>query len=152
MQDNNMMSGVARPTYDDVTLILKLFEMRREERMREARRWFAASFKAKTAAEFAALCPGGSEPNASYRMVTTYWEMVASFVASGVLNQDLFFQSGRELLFTWERIRDVLPELREQYGNPAELKNTEVVAKAYIDWWNKHAPGAYAAFSKRIRG
>ena len=67
--------------------------------MREARKWFRASFKAKTPEELSAMCPAGSEPNASYRMVTTYWEMVASFVTSGVLNAELFYQSGRELLF-----------------------------------------------------
>ena len=62
-----MFSGVARPTYDDVNLILKLFELRREERLREARRWFATSFKVKTLDEFNGLCPAGSEPNASSR-------------------------------------------------------------------------------------
>ena len=147
-----MYSGIARPTYDDVNLILKLYELRREDRLREARRWFAASFKVKTLEEFNALCPGGSEPNASYRMVTGYWEMVASFVTNGVLHQELLFQNGRELLFTWERVRDVLPHIRHGFQNPVELKNLEVVATAYIDWWNKQAPGAYAAFSKRVRG
>ena len=147
-----MISGHARPTYDDADVILRLYEMRREDRLREARRWFAASFKVKTADEFAALCPGGTEANASYRMVTSYWEMVASFVTSGVLSQELLFQNGRELLFTWERIRDVLPHLREMYKNPLELKNLETVAKAYIDWWNKQTPGAHDAFRKRIGG
>src|SRR6266571_8353512 len=77
-----------------------------EPRMREARRWFSASFKVKTLEQLNALCPSGSEPNASYRMVTTHWEMVASFMTSGVLSQELFFESGRELLFCWERMRD----------------------------------------------
>ena len=147
-----MMSGVARATYDDVNLVLRLYEMRREERLREARRWFAASFKVKTVDEFTKLCPPGSDPNASYRMVTTYWEMVASFLTSGVLNAELFYQSGRELLFTWERVRDILPTLRETYTHPRELKNLEDAATAYIGWWNAHAPGAYDAFSKRVRG
>ena len=31
-------------------------------------------------------------------MVVSYWEMVSSFVTSGVLNQELLFQSGGELL------------------------------------------------------
>jgi hypothetical protein len=147
-----MMSGVARATYDDVNLVLKLYEMRREERLREARRWFAASFKVKTFDEFTKLCPPGSDPNASFRMVTTYWEMVASFLTSGVLNAELFYQSGREMLFTWERVRDILPTVRETYTHPRELKNLEDAATAYIGWWNAHAPGAYDAFSKRVRG
>jgi hypothetical protein len=147
-----MMTAAARPTYDDVNLILKLYEMRREERLRQARQWFAGSFKVKSVADFAALCPPGSEPNASYRMLTTYWEMAASFITSGVLNQELFFETTREFLFVWERIRDLLPQVREQFKNPTELVNLETVSKAYIDWWNKRAPGAYEAFSTRVRG
>jgi hypothetical protein len=147
-----MHSGVARATYDDVNLILKLYDMRREERLRQARAWFAASFKARTMEEFVALCPPGSEQLASFRMVTTYWEMVASFLTTGVLNAELFYQSGRELLFVWERVRDLLPHIREQYKHPNELRNLETAAKAYVDWWNKQTPGAYDAFSKRVRG
>jgi len=147
-----MMSGVARATYDDVNLILRLYEMRREDRLREARKWFTGSFKVKNYDEFMELCPPGSEPNASYRMVVTYWEMVASFLTSGVLNNELFYQSGRELLFVWERVREVLPTVREKAGNTRELKNLEEAATAYIGWWNHTAPGAYDAFSKRVRG
>jgi hypothetical protein len=147
-----MMSGVNRATYDDVNLILRLYEQRREDRLREARRWFLGSFKVKSFEEFQALCPPGSEPNASYRMVTTYWEMVASFLTSGVMNAELFYQSGRELLLVWERVRDILPRVREVNKNPRELKNLEDAAHAYIGWWNEAAPGAYDAFSKRVRG
>ena len=147
-----MMSGVARATYDDVNLILRLYEMRREDRLRDARKWFTGSFKVKSFDEFLALCPPGTEPNASYRMVTTYWEMVASFLTSGVLNAALFYQSGRELLFVWERVRDIVPAVRDTFKHPRELKNIEEAAAAYITWWNHTAPGAYDAFSKRVRG
>jgi hypothetical protein len=141
-----------KPTYDDVKLVLRLYDMRREPRMREARRWFTGSFKAKSLDDFNALCPSGSEQHASYRMVTTYWEMVASFITSGVLNEELFFQTGRELLFCWERVRDLVPHVRALYKNPIELRNLEAAAKGYIKWWNKQAPGAYEAFSRRVRG
>ena len=147
-----MMSGVARATYEDVNLILRLYEQRREDRLREGRKWFTGSFKVKTFEEFQAMCPPGSEPNASYRMVTTYWEMVASFLTSGVLNAELFYQSGRELLFVWERVRDIVPKIREVNGNTRERKNLEDAATAYIAWWKQVAPGAYEAFCKRVRG
>ena len=139
-------------TYDDANLILKLYDMRREPRLREARKWFTSSFKAKSFEELMALCPPGSEPNASYRMVTTYWELVASFITSGVLHDELFFQSGRELLFVWERVRDIAPQVRAQIKNDVEWKNLETVANAYIKWWNAASPGAYEAFQKRVRG
>ena len=146
------MKQPAKATFDDVNLILKLYDLRREPRLREARRWFTGSFKARTLDDFNALCPAGSEQHASYRMFTTYWEMVASFLTSGVVNEELFFQSGRELLFCWERVRDLLPHVRDLYNNALELKNLETAAKTYIKWWNKQTPGAYEAFSKRVRG
>ncbi len=147
-----MKTPVTPATFDDVNLILRLYDMRREDRLREARKWFAASFKPKSYDELIAICPPGSEQNASYRMVTSYWEMVASFVTSGVLNAELFFQSGRELLFTWERLRDLVPAVRKANNNPIEWRNLETVANRYIEWWSAQAPGAYEAFSKRIRG
>jgi hypothetical protein len=147
-----MTTGAPRPTYHDVDVILRLYEMRREARMREARRWFATHFKVKTMEEFNVICPPGSEPNASYRMLTSYWEMVASFVTNGVLNEELFFQSNREFLFVWERIRDIAPEYRKAVGSPIEWKNLETVSAAYVQWWNQRAPGAYDAFTKRVRG
>ena len=147
-----MKYPVPQATFDDVNLILRLYDVRREDRMREARRWFAASFKPKSYDEFLAMCPPGSEQNASYRMITSYWEMVASFVTGRVLNAELFFQSGRELLFCWERIRELLPAIREANKNPIELRNLETVATRYIEWWIAQAPGAYEAFSRRVRG
>src|SRR4029453_6672198 len=98
----------SRATYDDARLILDLYEMRREERLRKARAWFVASFKPKSATDLAALCPRGSDENASYRMVTTYWEMVASFLTSGVLNKELFYQSGGERVLVWALFHGVL--------------------------------------------
>jgi hypothetical protein len=139
------------PTHEDAKLLLQLYEMRREPRLREARRWFTASFRAKTIEELTRLCPPGSEDNASYRMVTSYWELVASFITSGVLNQELFFHSGRELLVCWTRLRDLAPQVRTQNKNAIEWKNLEAVANAYIEWWNASAPGAYEAFCERIK-
>ena len=60
-------------------------------------------------------------------MVITYWDMVASFIVSGVLNKELFFQSGRELLLVYERMRAVLPGLRDAYKDPSYLANLERV-------------------------
>ena len=141
-----------RPTYDDANLILQLYELRREDRMRKARAWFTANFKVKTWEELQKLAPGGSEENASYRMVASYWEMVASFLTSGVLNKELFYQSGRELLLVWGRLHEILPELREQHKDPQYYGNLEAAARDYIDYLERHTPGAYAAFLKRVNG
>lgn len=137
-------------TPEDAKLILHLYELRREPRMREARDWFARNFRAKTVEEFQALCPQGSDANASYRMFTTYWEMAASLVNHGTLHRELFFESNQELLFLWVRIQELLPRIREMFSNPMGLKNVEEVATAFVEWSENRAPGAYAAFAARI--
>jgi len=142
----------AKATYDDAGLILRLYESRREERLRKARAWFVASFKPKTLGDLAALCPPGSDENAYYRMVLTYWEMVASFVTSGVLNRELFYQSGRELLLVWVRIHGILPAIREQQKDPFTYANLEAVAQEYMAFLDGRAPGSYLAFAARVGG
>ena len=138
-------------TYEDSNLILHLYETRREERLRKARAWLVSSFHVRTYAEYVALCPVGSEESASFRMVASYWEMAASFVTSGVLHPELFFQSNQELLVVWERIRDVIGEARVQTKNPNLYVNLEQVAREYITWLDRTNPGFFAAFSERIR-
>lgn len=139
-------------TYDDVNLVLKLYELRREAKLRQAREWFGKSFKASTMEQFLELCPLGSDNNAYVRMVVSYWEMVASFITGGVLNEELFFQSGGELLFVWERFKGLVPLTREAYKNPTLYLNFETVANAAIKRMNKLAPEAYAAYAARVRG
>jgi len=141
-----------RPTYDDANLILRLYEMRRDERMRRARAWFTANFKVKTWDDLQKLAPVGSDENASYRMVVTYWDMVASFVADGILHQELFFQSGREMLVVWERMRDVLPEIRQKYKDPHLWAHLETVGNQYATYFQRRSEEGYEAFLKRING
>jgi len=137
-----------KPNHHDVDVILKLYELRREDRMRAARGWLFG-YKASTAAEHQAACPPGSDANAYFRMVTSYWDMAASFVTSGALNKDLFLQSAGELLFVWEKTKATIAETRKATSNPNYLSNLETVAQAMIDSMNS---GAYQAFSARVRG
>jgi hypothetical protein len=141
-----------KATYDDAGLILHLYELRREERLRKARAWFVSSFKPQAIGDVAALCPPGSDENASYRMVLTYWEMVASFLTTGILNRELFYQSGRELLLVWVRIEGVLPAIREQQKDSSYYGNLEAAAHEYIEYLEQRSPGSYQAFATRIRG
>ncbi len=137
-------------TYDDVNLILRLYEMRREPRMREARAWFTASYRAADLRKFHSVCPAGSKKNANFRQVTTYWEMVASFITAGVLQKEIFFESGREMLVVWVRLEPVLAEMREAFQDSARYANLEAVAKDFIAWWERRAPGSYEAFRARV--
>ena len=142
---------MTRPTYDDANLILRLYEMRREDRMRKARAWFVANFKVTTVEELNKLAPTGTDENAYYRMVITYWDMVASFLNGGVLDKELFYQSGRELLLVWERVRDVVPGVRERYSDPNYWSNLERAGTEFARMFqDQSGADAYAAFLKRI--
>jgi hypothetical protein len=135
-------------TYDDANLILRLYELRREEKLRQARQWFAASFRARSMEDLQRIAPPGSQENAYLRMVASYWEMAASFITSGVLNQELFFQSGGELLFVWERLRLIVPQFRQFNKNPHAWHNLEIVGTAFIKWMEANGPEAYSAFQQ----
>ena len=60
---------------DSANLILKLYELRRESLMREARAYFF-SFNPTSAQEYLAGMSG--QHSAHIRMVTSYWEMACS--------------------------------------------------------------------------
>jgi hypothetical protein len=137
-----------KATYDDVNLILRLYELRREDKMRAARGWFAGNFKCKSMTAFELLSP---EENAMFRQVTSYWDMAASFITAGVLNEELFFQSNRELLFVWIRVEPILASLRSAFS-AGFLRNLETVAQSYADYMDQHNPGTYQALKARVGG
>lgn len=137
-----------QPTYEDANLVLKLYDLRREPKLREARKWFGSMPALTSRAQFLDVCPTGSDQNAYYRMVTTYWEMAASFVANGILNHELFYRSNNmEILLVWEKIRRFLPEHRAFNNNALAFKQIEEVAHGFIDYLNQNAPGFYEKWS-----
>jgi len=142
---------MAQSTYDDANLILRLYELRREDKMRAARNWFVANYRCKSIAEMHELCPPGTEPNAYFRQVASYWDMAGSFVNSGVLNADLFFMNTREILLVWERVKPIISEIRAAFKDPAYLGNLEKAGQSCADYMVRTSgQEAYAAFVKRI--
>jgi hypothetical protein len=73
---------VATP-FESATLNLKLFDLRREAVLREAREWFLRDFNPETLAELVEIVSGPR--NASFRMVLGYWDMAASLVTTGAI-------------------------------------------------------------------
>lgn len=134
-------------TYEDANLILRLYELRRDPTLREARNWFGAHFNPASAEEMMQKYPFGSKENTYTRMVISYWDMACSFVTSGVLNQELLFQSGGELLFVWEKIRPLAEGMRKITNNPNVWGNIEKVGNAYIKFIG---PEAYAGVQSMI--
>ena len=75
----------------DAEIILKLYELRTEPVLREARRWMTGEFWPNTAEEFFAVAQNPRDPhNAYFRQVTTYWEMAAAMVLHGAVSVELF--------------------------------------------------------------
>ncbi|HEX5413300.1 MAG TPA: hypothetical protein VFZ27_15725 [Terriglobia bacterium] len=135
--------------HHDAELMLRLYDLRREEKLRRARDWFIREFEVKPSDDYIKKYPPDSQENAFTRMVVTYWEMVGSIVNSGLIEQDFFFQNTGEFFFVWEKIKPLAPAIRETFKNPLLWKNLEKMAESYEEWMNKRAPEAIAASRER---
>jgi len=119
------MAALIPPTYEDATLVLRLYELRREDRLRAAREWYRAKFFPQSYEDVQAIALSAGPENESWRMVTSYWDMAASFVAQGVLHPELFFDSGGEALFVWAKVEPYVPQLRQDLQTPRLLAHVE---------------------------
>lgn len=117
------------PTHHDAELILKLYDLRREPVMRQARD-FVASFSPKTIDEFMAVTFAfGTKENAYVRQVLGYWEMVASLIVHGTLNAALAQDTLGEMNFVYARVQPFLKEIRQRLSSPEFLQNVEKVVE-----------------------
>ncbi|MDX6444092.1 MAG: hypothetical protein QOH71_1166 [Blastocatellia bacterium] len=111
---------------EDANLILRLYELRREPVMREARNWFF-SFNPTNAAEYMEGMMG--EHSGHLRMVVSYWDMAASMVNNGAIDEQMFNDANGEHLFVFAKIEPVLEELRQQFNQPDMLKHFETLVR-----------------------
>jgi hypothetical protein len=120
-----------KATAHDARLILELYNLRREAEMRKARNWFGAEFWPRSADELIKVTSAfPSQENAWMRQVSGYWDMAASFVLNGALNEELFLQPGcsGEMFFIFAKVYPFLKEFREKTNNPDAFANIEKVA------------------------
>jgi hypothetical protein len=121
------MPNTAGPA--DADLIIKLYDLRREAEMRKARQWFAGGFWPKSADDIVQVMNAANpQENAWFRQVSGYWEMAASFVLRGALNEDLFFDSGTEMWFMLAKVYPFLKEARDKANTPFYFARTEELA------------------------
>jgi hypothetical protein len=111
--------------FESATLNLKLFEMRREAVLREAREWFLRDFNPETFAELIEIVSG--ERNPSFRMVLGYWDMAASLVTAGAIDADAFREAHGEVFATFGKIHPFLAEMRSASGERDFCKHVEAV-------------------------
>jgi len=119
-----------KATAHDAGLILKLYDLRREAEMRKARHWFTAEFWPQSADELIKVASAlPSQESAWIRQVGGYWDMAASFVLHGALDEELFLQPGcsGEMFFIFAKVHPFIKEFREKTNNPDAFGNIEKV-------------------------
>ena len=129
-----------KATSTDADIILKLYDLRREQEIRKARTWWTIEFWPETAADVMKIANGlGTTENLYLRQVGGYWEMAAALALHGTVNQDLFLEpsfSG-EMFFYFAKLKPFLTELRERlsptvFTNVEKLINSSDAAKDFL--------------------
>jgi hypothetical protein len=110
---------------ESADLILKLYDLRREEKMREARNWIF-SFNPTSVDEYWATMMD-PQVGGYLRMVTSYWDMAASLVNHGAIDADMFNDTVGEHIMVFAKIQPLLAELRERFQNPKAFQHLEKV-------------------------
>ncbi|MEQ1604306.1 MAG: hypothetical protein ABL999_05500 [Pyrinomonadaceae bacterium] len=110
---------------ESADLILKLYDLRREAKMREARNWIFG-FNPTSAEEYwqTMMDP---EVGAYLRMVSSYWDMAGALVNHGAIDADMFNDTVGEHYMVFAKIEPILGALREKFENPEAFKNLEKV-------------------------
>jgi hypothetical protein len=110
--------------YEDANLILKLYDLRREAVMREARNWWF-TFNPTSLQDITNVFL--SDQNAYLRMVVSYWEMAATLVNNGAIDEKMFNEANGEHIFIFSKIQPFLGELRKLWNNPDFLEQFETL-------------------------
>jgi hypothetical protein len=111
--------------YESATLLIRLYELRREPTMREARNWYARSFNPTSIDEVMQAISG---PNsAHFRMVTSYWDMAASFAVNGAIDEQMFNDANGEHYVVYAKLEPFIAEFRTNIGNPGFSASLETL-------------------------
>ena len=116
--------------HEDADLILKLYDLRREPVMREARNWMF-TFNPTSVQDVMEAMIG--EHSGHLRMVISYWDMACAMVTNGAIDEELFNQTNGEHIFVYMKIQPVIEGLRAMFDNQEFLKNLETVVKRIPD-------------------
>ena len=134
-----------KPDYYDADIVLRLYEMRREEVMRQSRSAINGQFWPKNYDDVAALTKPDHPMNAAFRQVSSYWEMVYGMAANGIVNAEYLMESNGEGLYLYAK---VLPYI-EQYR-----KEAFPVAYRQAEWVSQNTEGGkrmLTMFTGRIK-
>jgi hypothetical protein len=114
------------PDFADAELVIKLYDLRREEVMRRSRDAMF-TFIPKSWDELFAVTKWEHPLNSAFRQVSTYWEMVYGMVKHGIVNFEYFMESQGEGLALFVKVEPHLTRYRQEV-NPLAFQNAEWVA------------------------
>ena len=117
--------------HESATLLIQLYQLRRDPELRAARDWFVTRFHPTSAKEVFAEWMGTD--SAKYRMMTTYWEMAASFVQQGAIDPQMVHTANTEYVAVIAKLGPFLAELRTMSGDARYLAELEAVVMAMPD-------------------
>jgi hypothetical protein len=117
--------------FESAQLILKLFEMRREPLLREARTWFLRHFHPASIDDIRGVL--ASPDSGKYRMVIGYWDMAASLVSHGAIDREMFLDANGEIFGTFAKIQPLLSDMRANAQTPGLAKHIEAVVMSVPD-------------------
>jgi hypothetical protein len=140
-----------KPTYEQAQLHLQMYEMRREDKLRQARDWFFRNYFAETFEEAMRIAAPGTEGGTFYMMTATYWDQACALLNYGLLHEDLFFETGGEFFGVWERIKPSIEEGRQRFGNQLFLGHLEKAANRFETWIEARSPGHIAAMREFMK-
>ncbi len=141
----------SKPTHEQAQLQLKLYDLRREERLRKARDWFFKNFFAETLDEAMKIAPMGTEQGTNFMMVISYWDQACAMLNFGLLHEDLFFAHSGEFVGVWERVKPTIPEARQRFMNKQFAADLEKAAERFEQWSEKRSPGQMAAMRQMMK-
>lgn len=118
------------PNHHDAELVLKLYDLRREAVMREARNWMATFNPQSIDDVVKVMSDFGSKQNAYLRQVSGYWEMVAALIVHGTLNKELAFDTLAEMYFVYAILQPVIDDFRKKFNAPEFFKNVQQVVES----------------------
>lgn len=136
-----------KPTHADADLLLRLYEIRRDPELRQARAWFLTEFKPAGWSEIKARYISHSEEDRHFRMTVSYWEMVGTLVNRGVIHPELFYDHTGEDIVTWDRCKAWIAEARADM-RPNYLHQFETLVRDHLAYRLKSV-AAYQAAQQR---
>jgi hypothetical protein len=115
------------PDHHDATIILQLYDLRRESIMREARAAVSSRFRPQNVDEALAVLKQEHPLNTALRQVVSYWEMVYGMMKWGILHPDFALESTGEGMVLYAKMEPYLAEVRAQKTG-VQFNNFEWVA------------------------